>query len=201
MNNLHWSQCSYVVIDVEGSGQKPHDLVEIATVRIKNKQIEDIRCWGVRPSRPITDRAIAIHGITNEAAEKFDPWSKNSSEILAEMEGRVIVGHNVSIDAQLIRNVQPDWQPLAMIDTLALAKRVLPSSASYSLSSLVKYLLPDEEGWTHHRAEGDALMTARLFLKLASILETQINLNFLTLAQIAHASEDGYLRSQQGNLF
>ncbi|WP_426803429.1 exonuclease domain-containing protein [Xanthomonas campestris] len=201
MNNLHWSECPLVIVDVEGNGQEPHDLIEIATVQIVNRQAQAPRSWGVRPPRPITDRVTQIHGITNAMAERFEPWAANATEILGQLEGRVVVGHNVSVDARVITHTQPDWQPLSLIDTRALAKHVLPGRSDYSLKSLVADVLPDAEAWTHHRAADDALVTAKLFLYLASVLEKKIDLNLLALAQIARASEDSYVKSQQGSLF
>lgn len=201
MNNLNWSQCPYVVVDVEGNGQEPHDLIEIATVQIVDRQVQLAKSWGVRPPRPISDRVIEIHGITNEMAATFQPWSANAAEILAEMKGRIVVGHNVGVDARVIAHTEPDWQPLALIDTRALAKHVLPGRTEYSLLALVRDLLPESAGWTQHRAAGDALVTAHLFLRLASILEEKVDLTFLTLVQIARANEDTYLKSQQGSLF
>lgn len=201
MNNLNWSQCPYVVVDVEGNGQEPHDLIEIATVQIIDRQVQPAKSWDVRPPRPITDRVIDIHGITNEMAAAFQPWSANAAEILAEMEGRVVVGHNVGVDARVIAHTEPDWRPLALIDTRALAKHVFSGRNEYSLRALVGDLLSDSAGWTQHRAAGDALITAHLFIRLASILEEKLDLTFLTLAQIARASEDTYLKSQQGSLF
>lgn len=201
MNNLNWSQCPYVVVDVEGNGQEPHDLIEIATVQVINRQVQPAKSWGVRPPRPITDRVINIHGITNEMAGAFKPWSANATEILAEMEGRIVVGHNVGVDARVITHTEPDWQPLALIDTRVLAKHVLPGRNEYSLRALVGDLLQDSACWTQHRAAGDALVTAHLFIRLASMLEEKVDLTLLTLMQIAGASEDTYLKSQQGSLF
>lgn len=134
-------------------------------------------------------------------AATFQPWSANSAEILAEMEGRVVVGHNVGVDARVIVHTEPDWRPLALIDTRALAKHVLPGRNEYSLRALVGDLLPDSANWAQHRAAEDALVTAHLFVRLASMLEEKVDLTFLTLAKIARASEDTYLKSQQGSLF
>lgn len=201
MNSLNWSQCPYTVVDIEGNGQEPHDLIEIATVQIIDRQIQAAKSWGVRPPRPITERVINIHGITNEMAATFQPWSANATEILAEMEGRIIVGHNVSVDARIIAHTEPNWRPLALIDTRALAKHVLPGRSEYSLKALVEDLFQDSSGWVQHRAAGDALVTAGLFVRLASMFEEKFDLTFLTLVQIARASEDTYLKSQQGSLF
>ncbi|HDS1556447.1 TPA: 3'-5' exonuclease [Stenotrophomonas maltophilia] len=201
MNSLHWSQCPLVVVDVEGNGQEPHDLIEIATVQIVDRHPQTPKSWGVRPPRPITDRVTQIHGITNAMAENFAPWKVNAPEILAELANRVVVGHSVSVDARVITHTQPDWHPLSLIDTRALAKHVLPGRTEYSLSSLVADLLPQTGDWTHHRAADDAFVTAQLFIHLATILEKKVDLTFLALAQIARASEDTYLKSQQGSLF
>lgn len=201
MNNLNWSLCPYVVVDVEGNGQEPHDMIEIATVQITDRQVQQAKSWGLRPPRPITDRAISIHGITNQMAETFQPWRIHATEILAEMEDRIVIGHNVGVDARVITHTEPSWRPLALIDTKALAKHVLPGRSEYSLRALVSDLFPDNAEWTPHRAASDALVTAHLFILLSSMLEKQVNLTFLTLMQIARSNKDTYIASQQGNLF
>lgn len=202
MNNLHWSLCPFVVVDVEGNGQTPAELVELATVQVRERKVQCVRAWGIRPTAPITDHARSIHGISNEQAARFPPWSAISQEILPELDGHVVVGHKVDVDARLIRHAEPGWQPLALVDTLALARKVMPGQPSYALSALIKQLLPEAElSWQRHRAEGDALVTAALFLKLATLLEQKRELNLLTLLQIAAAADDSYLQSQQGSLF
>lgn len=202
MNNLHWSQCPFVVVDVEGNGQTPAELVELAAVHVCERKILSTRSWGIRPTAPITEYATSIHGISNEQAASFPPWSIVSREILPELDGRVVVGHNVGIDARLIRQAEPGWQPLALVDTLTLARKAVPGQPSYALSALVKQMLPEAEpGWHRHRAEGDALVTAALFLKLVALLEQKMELKLLSLIQIAASADDNYLQSQQGSLF
>lgn len=202
MNDLHWSQCPFVVVDVEGNGQTPAELVELATVQVCERKIQGSRAWVIRPTAPITKYAESIHGITNQQAARFPPWSAVSHEIIPELAGRVVVGHNVGVDARLIRQAEPGWQPLALVDTLTLARKVVPGQPSYALSALIKQLLPEAEtNWQRHRAEGDALVTAALFLKLATLLEQKVELKLLALFQIAAVTDDNYLQSQQGSLF
>lgn len=202
MNNLHWSQCPFVVVDVEGNGQTPAELIELATVQVCERKIQSSHVWGIRPMAPITEFAVSIHGISNEQAARFPPWSAVSQEIIQELAGRVVVGHNVNVDARLIRQAEPGWQPLALVDTLALARKVMPGLPSYALSALTQQLLPEAvTSWHRHRAEGDALVTAALFLKLATLLEQKMELKLLSLIQIAAAADDNYLQSQQGSLF
>lgn len=64
-----------------------------------------------------------------------------------------------------------DWQPPEVFDTLRLARRLVPGLPGYRLGMLVEQFrlaggLPD--GLKPHRAMYDALVTARLFIYLAT---------------------------------
>lgn len=75
--------------------------------------------------------------------------------------------------ADVLRRKLPDWKTPEVFDTLKLARRLLPGLDSYRLGALVKaYKLDDElpDGLTPHRAVYDALVTARLFVWLATSL-------------------------------
>jgi DNA polymerase III epsilon subunit-like protein len=48
-----WTDRRYVVVDVEGNGQQPPDLVEVAAVPIVNGVIGTPASWLVKP-RPVT---------------------------------------------------------------------------------------------------------------------------------------------------
>jgi exodeoxyribonuclease X len=59
-----WTRLSYAVVDVEGNGQQPPDLVELAILPITDGSIGETVTWLVKPPRPITSFATRIHGIT-----------------------------------------------------------------------------------------------------------------------------------------
>ena len=46
-----WTSLAYVVVDVEGNGQQPPDLVELAAVPIVGGKIGEPSSWLVRPER------------------------------------------------------------------------------------------------------------------------------------------------------
>lgn len=58
-----WQQVAWVVVDVEGNGQRPPDLVEAACLPIDGAVPGEARTWLVRPPRPITGLVRRIHGI------------------------------------------------------------------------------------------------------------------------------------------
>ena len=68
-----------------------------------------------------------------------------------------------------------DWQCPEVFDTLKLARRLVPGQESYKLGALVTaFALADglPAGLTPHRATYDALVTARLFVHLATCWDT-----------------------------
>ncbi|MDP9843148.1 hypothetical protein [Streptosporangium lutulentum] len=54
------------MVDVEGNGQQPPDLVEISIVAIESGTIGRPRNWLIRPPRPITAMARRFHKITDD---------------------------------------------------------------------------------------------------------------------------------------
>ncbi len=82
-----------------------------------------------------------------------------------------MVAHNAHVDLDVLTRELPGWQPAAVVDTLKLARARLPGQPSYRLGALVDALdlarnLPT--GLRPHRAAYDALVTARLFVHLAT---------------------------------
>lgn len=166
-----WTSVRYAVVDVEGNGQQPPDLVEAAVVPIVGGVVGQPRSWLVRPSRPITSMARRIHKITNEDVAGRPPVAEVAQEIRRELDGAVFVAHNAHIDLGVLVRELPGFTPaLGVIDTVKLARKLLAGRASYKLGALATDLelvceLP--EGLRPHRAEYDALVCARLLFHMA----------------------------------
>src|SRR5262249_7633410 len=77
-----WTSLTYVVVDVEGNGQQPPDLVELAVTPIYGGVIGDPMSWLVRPERPITHFARKIHGITNDAVADAPAFDDIKADVL-----------------------------------------------------------------------------------------------------------------------
>ena len=60
-----WTSLRYAVADVEGNGQQPPDLVELAVLPITDGVLGEPVSWLVKPPRPITYFATSIHGISS----------------------------------------------------------------------------------------------------------------------------------------
>lgn len=147
------------VIDTETCGLQG-GVVEVASVDILDGQIVNPMSDLVRPDRPISHQAMAIHHIT-EAMVADKPWLE---DVLPRYQGSpYYVAHNASFDRRMLPDLDGEW-----ICTVKLARRLWPG-ISYSNMALYKSLKLDVEtpaGLHHHRALFDCYITAALLLKI-----------------------------------
>jgi exodeoxyribonuclease X len=166
-----WASMRYAVVDVEGNGQQPPDLVELAAVPIAGGIVGHPVTWLVKPARPISPMATRIHGLTNRDVAEAPAFAEIDSEIRRALDADALVAHNAHVDAGVLRRCLGDWQCPEVFDTLKLARRLLPGRDSYKLGTLVNaFALADglPGGLTPHRATYDVLVTAHLFVHLAA---------------------------------
>ncbi|MGI6712747.1 MAG: helicase C-terminal domain-containing protein [Bacillota bacterium] len=166
----------YVVIDVETTGLEAgfNRIIEIGAVRIVNgvtcKEFSTL----VNPNCPIPEEIVELTGITPEML--FD--QPLIHEIIPELEsflvGAVLVAHNAGFDKSFLQpHLKTDY---LWLDTLDLARILIPTESSYSLSHLAYALnIGDYQG---HRAMPDVRVTVKLFLYLLKRLQ-QIDLKVL----------------------
>lgn len=167
-----WTELSYAVVDVEGNGHQPPDLVELAAVPIVGGVIGEPVSWLLRPDQAITPMAQGIHGIRNKDVADAPVFADIKDDVLKALDVSAFVAHNAHVDANVLRRKLPGWVCPEVFDTLKLARRFVPGQANFRLSSLIEVFqlaegLPRE---LHpHRATFDALVAARLFVQLAAI--------------------------------
>jgi exodeoxyribonuclease X len=166
-----WTSLRYAVVDVEGNGQQPPDLVEVAAVPIVDGVIGKSSNWLVKPARPITPIARRIHGLTNQDVANTPSFAQVENEVRTALDVDVLVAHNAHVDVGVLQRHLGEWKCPDVLDTLKLAKRLRPNQTSYKLGALVEAFalaegLPD--GLMPHRATYDVLVAARLFVLLAT---------------------------------
>lgn len=182
-----WDQVPWVVVDVEGNGQRPPDLIEAACLPIDGGVPGPVRTWLVRPPRPITGLVRRIHGIGDADVAAAPTAADVAEQIRAQLTGRVVIGHHVGVDLAVLGRELGGWRAPAAVDTLRLAKAVWPGLPSYRLDNLTSAyhgppppafpapafpapgvsLLPPAALGGRHRAGYDVTLTAALFLALA----------------------------------
>lgn len=170
-----WTSLDYAVVDVEGNGQQPPDLVELAVVPIVGGNIGEPSSWLVRPDRPITLKATRIHGISNGAVAEAPVFKDIVLDVQQALSHPALIAHNAHVDVDVLRRKMTGWECPEVFDTLKLSRRLVPDQASYRLGSLVE-AFQLAEALPHdlrpHRATYDALVAARLFVRLATAADS-----------------------------
>jgi DNA polymerase III epsilon subunit-like protein len=159
-----------VVVDIEGNGQQPPEMVELAVVSISGGVIGKPASWLVRPDHPIRYFATQLHGLTSTDVADCPKLEQVAAEVQAALAADALIAHNAHVDVGVLQHELAGWQPPEVFDTLRLARRLVPGLDSYRLGNLVRRFQLAEglpEGLKPHRAAYDALVAARLFVLLA----------------------------------
>lgn len=162
----------FAVVDVEGNGQTPPEIIEIAILPISGETVvvEEIRSWMIRPLRPITPIVTRkVHGITNAEVAECPAWSDIAGQIEAALDGCVLVAHNANLERRVLSEHLPEWTPPLVLDTLRFAKAVWPGLPGYGLDKLVAHADLDSTAVSdhgHHRAGWDTWAAWQLLVRL-----------------------------------
>ena len=138
-----WTSLRYAVADVEGNGQQPPDLVEVAVLPITDGALGEPVSWLARPPRPITRLAASVHRITDTDVASAPAFAEIEPDVRRALADRVLVAHNAHVDLGVLRRELRRWEPPEVFDTLKLARRLLPGQPSYKLGALVTALALD----------------------------------------------------------
>lgn len=165
---------SYVVFDIETTGlaNQYDKITEIGAVKIRDKEIIDSYSSLVNPQMQISDKIVNLTGITNEMVEKERTIDQVLPEFLEFCKDSTLVAHNAEFD---ISHIRTNCENLGLnfnfpfIDTLYLARFLLPELKNHKLNTLAKHL--NVRLINHHRAVDDAVATANVFINLFTTLE------------------------------
>ncbi len=174
----------FVVFDIETTGFSPVEnrIIEIGAVKVSAGKIVDRFSTFVNPEVPIPYEIEKLTGITDAMVIDAQKIECVLPEFLKFCEGCMLVAHNADFDMGFIMH-NCDKQGIAhdftYIDTVGIARIMLPTHAKHTLDAVAKALGVSLEN--HHRAVDDAEATAEIFVKLISMMEKE---GITTLAQI-----------------
>lgn len=177
---------SFVVFDRESTSYQPHEhygkIIELSAVKIVNDQIVDTFDRLVNPEIKISSKITELTGISDEMVKDAPTYHSVIMDFVKFCEGSVVVAHSAMVDINFVNffasKMGIPFEP-RYIDTINLCKYVdayiNPKEATpkYNLRDMaIKYGI-DNDG--HHRAMNDTIVTAKLFIKLKSILSSEIS--------------------------
>ncbi len=182
-----------VVFDLETTGLNPQteQIIEIGAVKLRDGKIADKFSTFVNPGKPISFEIEKLTGITDQMVLEAPKIEEILPEFLQFCAGCVMVAHNADFDNSFIA-AQADRQGLTwektVVDTVSVARILLPDLNNYKLDTIAKALEVSLEN--HHRAVDDAQATAEIYQKLLVQLKEK---GVETLAQI---NEHGKLSAE-----
>jgi DNA polymerase-3 subunit epsilon len=201
---VSWADGLLLSFDTETTGTDPETarIVSAACLWRNALTAPEDRSWIVNPGIPIPPEATAVHGITDEIAGAGLQPAEALPEIVEQLRtalrvGAAIVIFNAPYDLTVLDRecarygVPLDLSGLQVVDPLVIDKALDPyRSGSRKLVDMAALYRVPEDG-RPHGAAADALMAARLAMRLSRLPE----IAEMTLAQL-HESQIGWRFTQ-----
>ncbi len=165
---------TYVVFDLETTGLTPlhHEIIEIGAVKVEGGKMIDRLSTFVNPRTPISYEIENLTGINDEMVIHAPGVEEALPLFLDFCKGCAVVAHNADFDVGFVahkaQNLGLEFTP-TVVDTVSLARLLLPSLKRFKLDTIAKHLNISLEN--HHRAVDDAECTALIFLEFINMLK------------------------------
>ena len=171
-----------VVLDTETTGisvREGHRIVEIGCIELENliPTKNRFHCY-LNPERKVSEKALNIHGYTDEFLAKQIKFSEIGDQFLKFIKDKRLIIHNAEFDLSHLNNELSIFGKKKItnevIDTLILARDKFPGSA-VSLDALCKRYRIDNSNRTQHTALIDCDLLAKVYINLIEQKEPTLN--------------------------
>lgn len=196
LDNEPLTQLTCTVFDTETTGLDPgagDHIISIGAVRVVNSRLvaSDYFDQLVNPQRGIPAESTRFHGITDDMVRSEPTMEKALPDFSRYVGNSILVAHNAAFDMRMLQIYEPATgikfnQPV--LDTLLLSSVVHPAHQNHNLRAIAHRLGINVVG--RHTALGDAMATAKLFVKLLPLLAQK---GIYTLKDAREASRKSYL--------
>ncbi len=173
--SLNLTEGNYCAIDIETTGFNIRfdRITEIAAIKIRNGTIAEHIQFLVNPNRSIPAKIQELTGIDNEMLIG-KPSFEQVAPLFCEFIGSdILIAHHSDFDTRFINSElnRCEKEPLTNLAlcTCKISKKLLPGLGRYSLDVVADNMQVSFE--SRHRAYGDALVTAQLFIKYFSYFQ------------------------------
>lgn len=172
---------TFVVIDIETTGLNSNPdygevnhIIEVGAVKIEQGKITKKFSSFCTCPISLPDEIVKLTGISNEDLANAPSVKQVLCELNNFCQKSEIVGHNISFDLGFLNYYGAKYKISfkgAYVDTLAMSRKLLKNELkNYLLSTVAEHFKLKFNG---HRALNDAMVTAKIFLKLIVLQEKQ----------------------------
>ena len=172
-----------IILDTETTGlsvREGHRIVEIGCIELNDliPTRNRFHCY-LNPERKVSEKALEVHGYTDEFLSTQKKFSEVVDEFLNFIENKKLVIHNAEFDLSHLNNElellgKKKLNSENIIDTLALARDKFPGSPT-SLDALCKRYRIDNSKRTQHTALIDCDLLAKVYINLLDQKEPTLN--------------------------
>ena len=171
--NLNRFIDNYVLVDIETTGLSPiyDDIIEIGAIKVENNKMIDEYSQLIKIDRILPQKITELTGITDNMLATGKMPKTVLEEFIKFVGNNVIIGHNVNFDLGFLCNKCKKYLNYNLnndyIDTLYLARKLVPNSINHKLGTLAKLFNINYEG--AHRGLKDVEITYEVYNKLRKI--------------------------------
>jgi len=172
-----------VILDTETTGlsvKDGHRVVEIGCIELENLiPTKKIFHYYLNPERKVSEKALKIHGYTDEFLSDKQKFKEIADEFLDFIKEKKIIIHNAEFDLAHLNNElsligKSKIVKDNIVDTLELAREKFPGSG-VSLDALCKRYHIDNSRRTKHTALIDCELLAKVYINLLDQREPSLN--------------------------
>jgi len=171
-----------IILDTETTGisvKDGHRIVEIGCLELDNliPTQKKFHCY-LNPERKVSEKALQVHGYTDEFLSKKKKFIEIADEFLSFVEGKRLVIHNAEFDLGHLNNelklIGKGKLKNDTVDTLSLAREKFPGS-TISLDALCKRYKIDNSKRAQHTALIDCDLLIKVYINLLDQKEPTLN--------------------------
>lgn len=170
--DLSLDTAEYVAFDLETTGLSCHydSIIEFGAVKIRNHLVVDRMQMFIKPPHPIPAYITRKTNITDAMVASARSFADSADEILNWIGDAVLVAHNATFDYNFLneelRRIRRPALQNSIIDTLDLARALLPDRRAYRLGNIARFYRVAYDEEVAHRADYDAEALGGVFLSL-----------------------------------
>lgn len=158
----------FVALDLETATSDRNSICEIGITVVKDSGIVKSKSWLVRPEGNVYDGFnVYIHKITPDMTKDAPSFPAVWREVESYLASGVVVAHNSSFDMYALRDAfianKMPFPAFKHFCSYRIAKYAVKGYRSYSLPNICEAL--NIPFGVHHRAEGDAIACAKVFIE------------------------------------